>query len=361
MTKRVSMYGAINGSSGYGNAVRNFAEAFSKSKVPTKFVFPKGKMKYIRHLKQYTGTTNVDFYLHCPPFNKHKSSNYKIGYFYWEATQLPHSWKKAINKVNELWLPCELVKKACLDAGFKGKIKIVPTPLKPFNLNKEIAIPSPFSNDLILSKDIYKFYSIFQWHERKGYKELLKAYLSEFTPNDNVVLILKVNPLKYKGNTEAKIIKDILKVKSYLGNKKFPPIYLSKKIISEDDLKAIHIAADCYVSPHHGEGWGMPIHDAMWAGNQVITTQFGGVTEHLSNQSAHLINYELKPVTGMDWSSFYNPSQRWAYPKVKHLAYLMRDVYLNHHKYEDKAKRAKEIADSMTINAVVKIINRELR
>lgn len=358
--RRVRLFGDIGESSGYGKAVKNFAEAFSQSKVPTKLNFPRSKMNHVSHLSNYQGGTDTDFYLHCPPYAKHRSNNYKIAYFYWEADKLPKNWIKPIRDVHEIWAPCELVRKACLSSGYTGKIKIVPTPMKRFSLKQKIAIPSYFSNEYILSDEIYKFYSIFQWHERKGYKELLKAYLSEFTSDDNVVLILKVNPLKIKDYDEARISRDILKVKGYLGKKNYPLIFLSKQIVPTRDIHALHALADCYVSPHHGEGWGMPIHDAMFAGNQIITTKFGGVTEYLNDNSAHLIKHELKPVTGMQWSPLYGSYQKWAYPSVKHLAGIMRDVYVNHDKYEIKSKNASKLAKTMDIESVAKIINREL-
>lgn len=358
--RKVSFYGAIDNSSGYGNAVKNFAESFALSDIPTQFKFPKSRMKYVEGLENYSGATNTDFYLHCPPFTKHKSSNYKIGYFYWEADRLPNSWARSLNVLNELWVPCQLVRAACLNSGFKGTIKIVPTPMRPFPTTSKIGIPSYFSNDFILSEDVFKFYSIFQWHERKGYKELLKAYLSEFTPDDNVVLILKVNPLNVNGYTEDRITKDIIKVKNYLGKKIYPLIYLSKKLVQPEDVYALHNIGDCYVGPHHGEGWGMPIHDAMYAKSHIITTRFGGVTEYLSNTSAHIINHEVKPVTGMDWSPLYGSYQNWAYPSVKHLTYLMRDVYTNHKQYKYKTEKAHELANRMNIEAVAKIISKEL-
>lgn len=357
----VRMYGPIGDTSGYGNAVKNFAEAFSRSDVPVIYKFQTSKMKYVKNFKQYNGPANTDFYLHCPPYSRHKSNNYKIGYFYWEADRLPRHWLKSLNTLNEVWVPCSLVERACRNSGYKGTIKIVPTPMREFSLDIEMGVPSYFSNDYMLSDDVYKFYSIFQWHERKGYKELLKSYLSEFTPDDNVILILKVNPLNIKNYTEDKIKKDILRIKSYIKKKEYPPIFLSSKLVPANQIHALHKMGDCYVSPHHGEGWGMPIHDAMYAGNQIITTKYGGVAEYLSNSSAHLINYDLKPVTGMEWSSLYSTAQRWAYPNEKHLAYLMRDVYNNHKRYKQKAVNAQEIAKSMNIDSVAKILNKNLK
>ena len=60
---------------------------------------------------------------------------------------------------------------------------------------------------------------------------------------------------------------------------------MSEKILPEDYIYSLLNSSDCYVAPHHGEGWGMPIHDAMYAGKHIITTKFGGVTEFLDNDS----------------------------------------------------------------------------
>lgn len=353
----IRFFGPIGEGSGYGQAVKNFAEAFSLTGFDVQYKFPQSKKT---NFKSYNGKTDIDFYLHCPPYEKHRSSNYKIGYFYWEADRLPNNWRNSLNVLNELWVPCNLVKQACISSGYKGKIKIVPTPIKLFEQGKKISIPSDFSNNYILSNDIFKFYSIFQWHERKGYKELLKSYLSEFSSNDNVVLILKVNPLNIGDYTEAAIKRDILKTKGYVGKANSPKIFLSKKLVQKDYIHGLHAIGDCYVAPHHGEGWGMPIHDAMYCKKQIITTKFGGVTEYLDDNSAHLIRYDLKPVSNMEWSPLYGSYQKWAYPDVQHLSSLMRDVYENKNKYGDKAERAHLIAKSMDIHSIAQIIKKEL-
>ena len=356
----VRVFGPIGQASGYGQAVRNFCEAFSISKVPTRFEFAESQKKYVQDLEAYPGTANTDFYLHCPPYDKHKTHNYKIAYFYWEADRLPAHWSKSLNKVNEIWVPCQLVRHACLAAGFRGILKVIPTPVKPFDLSLKIGIPASFSDQYILSDNVFKFYSIFQWQERKGFKELLRAYYSTFTSDDNVVLILKVNPLNNQADTKAKIYQDIQKIKNTINKKNLPPVYLSKEIVNIKDIYALHNSADCYVAPHHGEGWGMPIHDAMYAGKQIITTKYGGVTEYLNDSNSHIINHELGPVSNMEWSPLYNSSQKWAYPNVKHLGELMRDVYLNSSKYKEKGQQAKIVAEKMTIQNIAKLLEKEL-
>lgn len=356
----VRFFGPVNNATGYGNAVINFAKAFSRSEIPTKFIIETTEQgrNLLKELDSYNGRTNIDFYLHCPPFSKHQSNAYKIGYFYWEADKLPIQWSTTLNKVNELWVPCKLVKDACLRAGYKGGIKIIPTPYSEFNDKIDITIPSNIDASYSLGENTYKFYSIFQWQNRKNYKLLITSYLKAFTPDDNVVLILKVNTLN---NSPNKIAEEINSLKEKLKLHYYPPIYLSTAIVDPAAINGLHQYADCYVSPHHGEGWGMPIHDAMRFKKQIIVTKYGGVTEWLNDESAHIIKHTLGPVTDMEWSNLYGSYQNWAYPSQSHLISLFKDVYLNHKKYEYKTDNAASIAESMSIDAVSKIINLELK
>jgi glycosyltransferase involved in cell wall biosynthesis len=346
----VRFYGRPQKKSGYGNATINFALSFSRSNVNTRFEIKKDEKLFGEKLNNFNGDSKVDFYIQTPPFAKHRSRNYKIGYFYWETSELPRAWAKDIIKsVDELWLPCELTKNACLQAGFRGPIEVLHTPYNSDIKYSNIAIPSPITKNLVLADDVFKFYSVFQWSERKGYSELLKAYYKEFSSNDNVILILKVNPIRRDKNADSKIKSDILKIKKMINKKNSPKIYLITKHISDNQLAGLHMACDAFVLPHKGEGWGMPIHDAMLMNSYVITTKYGGITEALDEDSAFLIDHKVGPVKPMRWSPWYKPDQKWAYPKVSHLMELMREVYKSREEHSNKLDRAKSIGASFDI------------
>lgn len=340
---------------GYGSAVANFKEAFVKSEIRTQFnIFT----DHPNRSGMAFGKQNIlDFHLHLPPYNIGRN-NKKIVYFYWETDKLPKIIIDGIRHLKDVWVPCELTRQACLRSGYRGSLKVVPTPHDDWSKITKIEMPA----NKLISPETYKFYSVFQWHNRKGYDILLNAYYKAFNENDNVILILKVNPL---GNGYDKIKQDILNIKKNLNLKWYPPIYLSRDLVSKGQIGGLHDYGDCFVSSHHGEGWGMPIHDAMYFGNQIITTKYGGVTEFLDESSAHLINYKLGPVSGMDGfkihgQGIYDPSQKWAYPDVNHLTFLLQDVYKNHANYSDKAEKARRMAAKMNIESVAKILSQEL-
>ena len=348
----IRFFGMPSSKSGYGNATIAFSKLFSDSDINTSFIFPKKSSKhFLNKLNNYKEKCNVDFFLHTPPFSMHKSKNYRIGYFYWETDSLPPTWASDIKKsLDEIWAPCSLVKKACLRAGFRGPIEIVPTPIcHEASSSVDRQIPSPVSTKFLVSDGVFKFYSIFQWHKRKGYQELLKAYFSEFSSNDNVILIIKTNPLAGHIGSVDKIKFDILSIKNKINKKNPPKIFLITDFLSPPDLSSLHAAGDCFVLPHRGEGWGMPIHEAIAAGNHVITTKYGGITEWLDNDSANIIPHTIGPVRGMEWSPLYRPDQQWAYPSYKCLMKIMRDVYSEPDDFSKKCLKAKNIAKKFNL------------
>jgi glycosyltransferase involved in cell wall biosynthesis len=81
--------------------------------------------------------------------------------------------------------------------------------------------------------------------------------------------------------------------------------------------------ADCYVSLHHAEGFGLTIAEAMAYGKPVIATGYSGNMEFTNANNALLVRYAVNDVAHHD--DFYGPV-RWAIPDVNHAAELMGQV-----------------------------------
>lgn len=350
----LEFFGKITENTGYGIATRNMIESLRMLGVNLKL-----STNVMSNENEWLDPY-VQIHMQCPPIKKAYSdrmnSKYKIGYFYWETDRLPKQWQKSIRWLDEVWAPCQLVKDCLIKEGFSGPIEIVPTSAKRSGKVKKFNI-SINNSSIFLSKSVFKFYSIFQWNERKGWRELLGAYFDEFSSEDNVVLIIKTRPLK---NNIEQIKKDILNLKRKINKKNFPMLYLITSDITEGEINGIHQYSDCYVSPHHGEGWGMPIHDAINFKNELIITKFGGITEFLDENSANIIKHTMGPVKNMKWCPFYGSYQNWANPSKKSLMELMRKVYTSK-KDEDKINNAYNIVNSFDIEGVSKVIENILK
>ena len=339
--------------SGYGQATQNICEAISKSNIDAKFIFSGPNKSFVNNLSNSDINPKIDLYIQPPPFKKHRSNNYKIGYFYWEADLLPKRWSKDIvSSLDEVWVPCELTKKSCIMAGFRNKIEILPTPAHRPSGQKIIQFSGP-DKSLKISDSTFKFYSIFQWNERKGYKKLIRAYFEEFSGQENVVLILKVNPINHKLHGLEKIKKDILKIKRFVSVRKtkLPKIFLITNNLDNKSISNIHYSCDAFVLPHNGEGWGMPIHDAINNKNFIITTNFGGITEWLNEDNSFPIDYTMTRVPEMNWNPWYANYQSWANPSLKSTKRLMRLCFSKKDSLSHKQRALSEIIDKFTITS----------
>jgi len=313
------IFNGVKSNSGYGMATEAFKKSFQEilnHKIDYKIIHD--IISYDHNLKY-----DIEFFLNHPPYPADRSGKYRIIYFYWETDSLPEKWSKSIIDSDEIWAPCELVKEVCLKAGYKNPIKIIPTPSLA-NLNTEnIKLKNTLSK-YFLNPNYYKFYSIFQWQPRKGYNELLNAYFDEFKYGEEVVLILKINLISNLKVSD--IIEQIQKIKKYYNSK--AKVFLISDYLSESNIYSLHNYSDCFVLPHYGEGWGMPIHEAAFFGNPIITTKYGGITDFLK-ENIYYINHKIVPVTGMEWNKLYSSDQKWAKPNIESLKERLRFVFNN--------------------------------
>ena len=63
-------------------------------------------------------------------------------------------------------------------------------------------------------------------------------------------------------------------------------------------LRNLYAAADAFVLPTRGEGWGLPIAEAMAMALPVIATNWSGPTALLSTHNSYPLSRELTPLPG---------------------------------------------------------------
>jgi len=115
-------------------------------------------------------------------------------------------------------------------------------------------------------------------------------------------------------------------------------IFLINEDLKASQINYLYQNCNCLVAPSYGEGFGLPMAEAMLFDLPVITTGYGGQIDFCTEETSWLIDYSFeKAHTHMNLFNSY-----WAKPKKKSIEENILKVYnSNSQEIEMKTKKAK--------------------
>ncbi len=252
------------------------------------------------------------------------SGRYRIGYTMLEVDGIPSDWVDLCNSMDEVWVPSSFNAATFLGCGVQRPIYVMPLGVNPDYFNPLIRSYRPTER--------FTFLSVFEWGERKAPEILLRAYDRAFSKHDDVLLILKVSNRDPSVDVSAAIGALNLRADGA------PIALLYNHDLPAHQLGSLYRSADCFVLPTRGEGWGLPILEAMACGLPVIATKWSAHTEFVSEDTAYPI--EVRRLVAAEAKCPYYDGWRWAEPDEGHLVHLLRHVYEHREEAALKGKRA---------------------
>jgi glycosyltransferase involved in cell wall biosynthesis len=276
-----------------------------------------------------------------PPHFKHEdSASRRIGRTMFETDRIPPEWVAACNAMDEIWVPTQFNVETFARSGVKeDKLFIVHGPLdsRAYDPNlPPLVIPD---------RRGFNFLSVFDWNLRKGWDALLRAYVEEFSPDEDVALLLKVyssyglNISDIQERAAAFITSELKR-----DVERVPDIVFIEDILSTADMPRLFKAADAYVMPSRCEGWGRPLMEAMAMGLPTIGTRWSGNTEFMNDENSYLIEptgiVDVPDIALQEVPNYCG--HKWAEPSVEHLRQLMRYVFEHRDEAREKGCRARQ-------------------
>lgn len=252
------------------------------------------------------------------------TGKYKVGYTMLETDRIPADWAAAANRMNEVWVPSTFNQRTFLESGVTKPIHVIPLGINPDYFN-------PAINSYRLG-DIFTFLSVFEWGERKAPEILLKAFNDEFKNDEDAVLICKM----FNSDGSVDITSQVRKLNLKPAGGRI--VFSLNEIIPTYQLGSLYRSADCFVLPTRGEGWGMPMLEAMACGLPVIATDWGSHCDFMDEGNSYPLRVE-KMVPAIAKCPYYT-GFNWAEPSYEHLRALMRHVYENREEAREKGARA---------------------
>jgi tetratricopeptide (TPR) repeat protein len=206
----------------------------------------------------------------------------------WEFGALPKDWVEPMETlVDELWVPSKYVRDVYVRSGISAsKVFVVPNGVNYHQFNP--AVPE-YKLD---TQKRFKFLFVGGTIGRKGIDVLLSAYTEAFTSEDDVCLVIKDmgGESFYKGQNASQMIEDIK------NNPASPEILYLSETLKPEEIAGLYTACGCLVHPYRGEGFGLPVAEAMACGLPVIVTKGGACDDFCSDESAYFIDSTQRPV-----------------------------------------------------------------
>ncbi|MDQ3723354.1 MAG: glycosyltransferase [Actinomycetota bacterium] len=364
----VNAVGYLRGGLGLGQAARLYVQALHAAGVPVRtttvdvnlpdVVGPDGRRAQVKTLDF------ADLYVECElPFNLvcvnapelpalHASlgteffkDRYTIGVWAWEVDVVPSSWDRAFGLVDEIWVYSRYVQEIISNVS---PVPVVRIPLP-------IVAPPPVGGvEALHLPDGFAFLFLFDFYStlaRKNPLGLVEAFTRAFEPGEGPQLVLKSHNGDYKPERLARL-------RDAAGDR--PDIHIVDRFLSGPGMAGLMRRADCYVSLHRAEGFGLTLGETMALGKPVIATGFSANLDFMTAENSYLVRHRETPV-GPEGEN-YPAHGTWAEPDLDHAAQLMREVWENPAQARARGERAqREIAEHFSLEAVGEVARERLK
>ena len=251
----------------------------------------------------------------------------KIAYNVWETTRQPDNFFERLKTFDQVWVPSEWQRQCTIEQGIPAdKVKVVPEGVdtqmyKPINRVVSKPIDRPF-----------RFLLVGRWDYRKATREIIESFVNTFSEDENVEMILSIdNPFATDGlnSTEERL-------------KKFGISHKGLKVVhhlSKEEYSNLIKTSDVFVSCARGEGWNLPLIEAMSSGIPSMYSNWGAQLEFAEGKGIPVdISYERPAkVESEDFSWSWNAPGMFVEPNFNDLSRKMRDVYKNYTVHKRKA------------------------
>jgi len=343
----VNLVGYVRAETGLGQAARGMASALEAAGVPFGIVnFEEGNLAAQTNLAwahREVERPGFDVTLLCMnPDNADNlrarlpnallASRYVVGNWFWELPELPDEWAREFSLVNEVWAGSSFVERAVAEKSSVPVVKIPPVvrvgDAEP--VARE-AFGVPARRFLFLC--VCDTMSVL---ERKNPLGAVRAFREAFPAGDErAALLLKFNHPGFPSEELEGVLEEVRGV---------PNVYTLERTLGRAQMVSLLATADCLVSLHRSEGFGLVPAEAMLLGKPVVLTGWSGNTDYMTPDNSAAVGYELVKL-GRDYGQ-YKSHQVWAEPDINEAARWMRRLVGEPGLAERIGGRARETIES---------------
>jgi glycosyltransferase involved in cell wall biosynthesis len=240
----------------------------------------------------------------------------------WEFGAIPRDWLDPLTcNVDELWVPSEYVRRMYLEAGLDpARVVTIPN-----GVDLDAFTPDGPERELAgagQGRAGTRFLFVGGLIGRKGADVLLAAWKEAFAGRDDVTLVLKdfgADGIYRSADREP--------IYEHARSGALPRIVVIDDELSTDALAALYRACDVLVHPYRGEGFAMPVLEAMACGLPAIVTGGGPTDEFLPADAGWRIDSRIAHFPSERIDALATHGRPWILePDQAHLVALLREA-----------------------------------
>ncbi|PYE01084.1 glycosyltransferase family 4 protein [Prochlorococcus marinus] len=245
---------------------------------------------------------------------------YKVIYTMFETEVLPLGVKEILNEYDLVLTPSKWGAEILCSEIAQEKVEVVPLGVDP------IIFHSWNSKLPMKEGDPFIFVAVGKYEARKSYKEIIEAFELSFSKDSNYRLLLKLDNLFLSNALEqaSELIKSDRRHQIEIVKSEPAGSYLKVELMAQ-----FYRSANCFLFPSKGEGWGLPLIEAISCGIPYIATNYSGQTEYLKycNQLYSDLKFKKELIEDKLFLKYNKYKEdiivKWAKPDIKDLASKM--------------------------------------
>lgn len=264
--------------------------------------------KYLWKREKFFGTPDVSIRNTYPPTTTGLTAQLNFQSFGWEEDRVPQKHVKDFNRdLDGIGTTSDFVTQALKDSGLTIPVKTMGNGVRLPDNYKDLK-PYPLK-----TRKKIKFLHISSAFPRKGVDVLMETYFDAFTDQDDVCLVLKTFP-----NIHNTTVEQLAKLRKKYPNG--PEVEHIDMDLSEELLYGLYKTASCYIHCARGEGFGLPVAEAMLARIPVIVCNNTGLADFCREDTCLTVGYTMEKA-----HSHLSENSRWAEPDRKQLKQRLVD------------------------------------
>ncbi|MGC8513414.1 MAG: glycosyltransferase family 4 protein [Acidimicrobiales bacterium] len=293
-----------------------FAVEVTSTEIPPFIPEYRNLLKNIRGIDvpRSRGKADIEVRFAWPPLLTPSTASSLVVYQPWEFGGIPLDWISPMQTVvDEVWATSSWVKDCYVRSGIpSSKVAVLHHGVDVDNFD-----PNGPRLYLTNTRSIRLLY-VGGTIKRKGFDLLLATYLKTFRPEDDVCLVVK----PFGADTVYQSQNMDEQLRAVITDDRHPSIEIVDRRLSREEMAMLYRSCDVLVHPYRGEGFGLPIAEAMACGLPTVVTGYGSCLDFCDETTSWLLDAREVPAEVQSMPP--SPAGYWlAEPDPDHLRHLL--------------------------------------